>query len=137
MLCYFANWIEGNRCSAHVKTTILATALLLQQSLLRSLVEQTGWVARVDLLVLLGFSVVSWAIILEKLRQFRGMDRELTNFLKLFRSSDGLPRPEALEAVAGRCPLSAVYRTGYERWGAHSRGNPHPVGQAAAQAVAV
>jgi biopolymer transport protein TolQ len=137
MLCYFANWISKITAAVHVKTTILATALLLQQSLLRSLVAQTGWVARIDLLVLLGFSVVSWAVILEKLRQFRGIDRELTHFLKLFRSSDSLPRPEALEAVAGRCPFTAVYRVGYERWGARSRGNPHPIVPTVAQAVAV
>src|SRR5258708_29986967 len=49
--------------------------------------SQTGWVARCVLLLLLFFSVVSWAMILQKLGMFRRIRRKSDEFLRIFRST--------------------------------------------------
>ena len=50
--------------------TISSLALLFFASRLDTLIEQTGWVARIVLCILLILSVYSWAIIFKKSGQF-------------------------------------------------------------------
>ncbi len=60
------------------------------------LIASLGSVATVVLLVLLFFSVVSWAIILSKWRSFRSIDREDRRFLSLYvraKDKDDVRRP--------------------------------------------
>ena len=54
------------------------------------LLENTGLVARIVLLILLVFSVLSWAIIIHKSRRFNAAQRESREFLKVFRQSKKL-----------------------------------------------
>lgn len=115
---------------------IFAT-VVIQVNLFRTILQQTGWVARADLLVLLGFSIFSWAVIFEKYRLFRGLKRQTESFLQLFRSAEELRAPKAFEAVAPRCPLTAVYQVGYAQWMATRGGNPHPQSARATQSIAV
>jgi biopolymer transport protein TolQ len=73
--------------------------------------SQTGWVARVVLVLLLVFSVVSWAMIFQKLGLFGRIRRESDQFLRIFRATRGVANPQAL-ASAGS-PFASVYASGF------------------------
>src|SRR5260370_1118542 len=55
-----------------------------------NILTQTGWVARGVLLLLLLFSIISWAMILQKLGLFGRIRRESDQFLRLFRATRGV-----------------------------------------------
>jgi biopolymer transport protein TolQ len=86
------------------------------------LLEQTGWVARVVLLILLIFSVVSWALIFQKLSFFGVANRRTNEFLRIFRASRGLPDPHVLATT--QSPLAAVYAAGHRELQSQVGGNP-------------
>jgi len=77
------------------------------------LLSNTGPVARLVLLMLLGFSILSWAIILRKFRTFRAARKETLDFLRVFRQS------KKLSEIRGYCrnmkesPLPEVFLSGY------------------------
>jgi biopolymer transport protein TolQ len=62
-------------------------------------------------LILLSFSVVSWAMIFQKLGLFGRVRRESDQFLRIFRATRGVANPQAL-ASAGS-PFARVYAAGY------------------------
>jgi biopolymer transport protein TolQ len=78
---------------------------------LSNILGQTGWVARVVLLILLIFSVVSWGMILQKIGLFGRIRRESDQFLRIFRATRGVANPQAL-ATAGS-PFASVYASGF------------------------
>ena len=87
--------------------------------------QQTGWVARIVLLILLFFSVYSWAIIFQKYRLFSLLEAQTDKFLKLFRAANGFPQPKALGPGTGS-PLVAVYAAGYHELQSQlAAANPH------------
>jgi biopolymer transport protein TolQ len=121
--------------------TIPAIASLLLSGRLETLLEQTGWVARTVLLILLLFSLFSWAIIFQKLGSFGRMEKQSKRFLETFRSSRSLPEPSTLKVAMQGSPLVRVYDAGYRelqaQLSAGSQGinpnvrqikNPHAVG---------
>jgi len=59
---------------------------------LANLIEQTGWVARVVLLMLLGFSLFSWALIFQKSSRFSRLRSQTALFLSRFPLESGLAR---------------------------------------------
>ena len=83
-------------------------ALLVGQ--LGPLLEQTGWVARVVLLMLFTFSLVSWAVIFQKANLFSMLNRHTERFLGEFRSRKKLNDPRPMTASSS--PLVAVYSAG-------------------------
>ena len=108
---------------------ISGLALLLIAGRLGTLIEQTGWVARIVLCILLILSVFSWAIILQKSSQFGRIEPQTKKFLQMFRAGRGLPDPNTLRVGAGGTPLVAVYQAGYRELeaqlgGPTARGNP-------------
>jgi biopolymer transport protein TolQ len=91
---------------------------------LATLLEQTGWVARVVLLMLLLFSLFSWALIFQKSRMFSRINQQTALFLRIFRSNKTLPDPRQMGA--GGSPLESVYSAGYREVDNQLRtGNPH------------
>jgi biopolymer transport protein TolQ len=105
--------------------TISCLALFLFASRLETLIEQTGWVARIVLCILLILSVYSWAIILKKSGQFSRIESQSSRFLQMFRAGGGLPAPNTLRAGAGGTPLASVYQAGYRELEAQlNTGNP-------------
>jgi biopolymer transport protein TolQ len=78
---------------------------------LANLIEQTGWVARVVLLMLLGFSLFSWALIFQKSSRFSRLRSQTALFLRVFRSNPSLPDPRSIGNTGS--PLEAVYAAGY------------------------
>lgn len=85
-------------------------ASILIDSNLTNIIAQTGWVARGVLLLLLVFSVISWAMIFQKLCLFKQIQRDSDRFLQIFRAARGLPDPKIL-ATAGS-PFTAIYNAG-------------------------
>jgi len=102
--------------------TPLLGALLVGQ--LGSLLEQTGWVARGVLVLLLGFSLFSWAVIFQKWRLFSLLESHTARFLAEFRSRKKLSDPKPMSPSAS--PLVAVYTAGvHEVEGQLADVNPH------------
>ncbi|MGA2809985.1 MAG: MotA/TolQ/ExbB proton channel family protein [Candidatus Acidiferrum sp.] len=89
---------------------ILPFATLLITDL-GNILSQTGWVARVVLVLLLAFSVISWGMIFQKLGLFARIRRESDQFLRIFRATRGVANPQAL-ATAGS-PFASVYASGF------------------------
>ena len=77
------------------------------------LLTNTGPVARGVLLILLAFSVLSWAIIFRKFRTFRAAQRESAEFLKVFRQSKKLSEIRAFCRTLKESPLPEVFQFGY------------------------
>jgi biopolymer transport protein TolQ len=77
------------------------------------LILHAGPVAKVVLAILLLFSIVSWALIVEKWWQFRRVRRQTLAFLKVFREGR---RPSAVHAAARKyrdSPLAQLYGAAY------------------------
>lgn len=81
------------------------------------LVLNAGPVAKFVLAVLLGFSVVSWALIVEKWWHFRRVRRQTEAFVKVFREGR---RPSVVQAATKRfkdSPLAQMYSAAYQEFG--------------------
>src|SRR3990172_12172515 len=93
------------------------------------LLLQTGWVARLVLLILLGFSILSWAVIYRKYTAFRRARAHTDKFLESFRASEGLPEARPLANAFAFSPLAQVYAAGMkgvEGPRGTAAKNPHP-----------
>lgn len=96
---------------------------------LGTLIEQTGWVARIVLLILLVLSVFSWAIIFQKSRELGRIEPQTKKFLQMFRSGRALPDPRTLRGGVDGTPLVSVYEAGYRELEAQLGGaNPRSGG---------
>lgn len=105
---------------------------------LGALIEQTGWVARVVLVILLMFSLFSWAIIFQKSRLVGRIDSQTRKFIQMFRAGRALPEPSTLRVAAGGSPLVGVYEAGFRELQSQiASGNPHAGKLKNANAVAV
>ena len=78
------------------------------------LVVQTGLAGRIVLLVLLGFSVLSWAIIYVKWRRFRQLRAQSEKFLRAFRKARRLSEFNVLIENFPPHPLKALFEAGYQ-----------------------
>ena len=88
-------------------------ALLVYEGAFWQLLADTGLVARIVLLLLLAFSVLSWAIIIHKIRSFRAARRESQEFLKIFRQSKKLSEIRTFCRALKASPLPEVFLAGY------------------------
>ncbi len=77
------------------------------------LLTNTGPVARLVLLILFGFSILSWAIIFRKYRTFRAARQESLEFLKVFRQSKKLSEIRAFCRTLKVSPLPEIFQSGY------------------------
>ena len=112
-----------------------AIAFILQSELQGSvtdLLAQTGPVAKFVLLLLLGFSILSWAIIYIKWRRFKKLREQGDVFLRAFRKARKLSEFNVLLENLPPHPLKALFEAGYREVCAQV-GNPGgPVRNAAA-----
>ncbi|MDH5509549.1 MAG: MotA/TolQ/ExbB proton channel family protein [Nitrospinota bacterium] len=77
------------------------------------MVQSSGLVARIVLAVLLGFSIVSWAIILHKLRVFTRISRETINFMEVFKKRGQMENVYNHAKRLRNCPMAKVFLAGY------------------------
>jgi biopolymer transport protein TolQ len=91
-----------------------------------TLIRQTGPVAKIVLLLLLIFSVVSWAIILAKWALFRRARLHSGRFLRAFRKAVRLQDVAAVSEQFRPSPLVAVFEGAYDE-SKRQVGNPSGV----------
>mgnify|MGYP001302722898 CR=1 FL=1 len=72
-----------------------------------------GPIVKLVLLLLVFFSVVSWAIIFLKFRFFKGIEKNQAAFVKSFSEGRNLAVLYELADKSERTPLTEVFRTGY------------------------
>ena len=78
------------------------------------LVLSAGPVAKTVLLILLGFSIVSWALIVEKWWQFRRVKRQTLAFLKIYREGRRGTAVHAAVKKYRESPLAQLYAAAYQ-----------------------
>ena len=74
------------------------------------LIKQTGFMARLVLLMLFFFSVFSWAIIFYKWKVFKNMKKENEKFFEAFIESNGAKELFSLAKRFELSPLASIYR---------------------------
>ena len=92
------------------------------------LVLETGPVAKVVLLLLLAFSVISWAIILSKWSLLRRARVQSGRFVRAFRKAQRLQDVAAVAEQFRPSPLVAVFEGGFEEY-RRQGGNPSGRGE--------
>lgn len=80
-----------------------------------NLILDSGNVARTVIVVLLVFSIVSWAVITERWRYFRRARMQSGSFLAFFRSEHNYRQIYAAASKLPYSPAAAVYREVYEK----------------------
>jgi biopolymer transport protein TolQ len=101
------------------------------------ILAQTGWVARAVLGILLFFSLISWALIFQKMGLFGRIRRQSDQFLKIFRATRGVANPQGV--ISAGSPFANVYAAGYRELQSQvtGTGNPTPQRVKSIQAVTV
>jgi biopolymer transport protein TolQ len=72
-----------------------------------------GPIVKLVLLLLVGFSVVSWAIIFLKVRLFKGIERNQGGFARAFAEGKSLSALYEQAEKGKKSPLTEVFRAGY------------------------
>jgi biopolymer transport protein TolQ len=72
-----------------------------------------GPIVKLVLLLLIGFSVVSWAIIFLKFRLFKGIERNQAGFARAFAEGKSLSALYEQAEKGKKSPLTEVFRAGY------------------------
>jgi biopolymer transport protein TolQ len=72
-----------------------------------------GPIVKLVLVLLLGFSVVSWAIIFLKFRLLKGIERNQAGFARAFAEGKSLSALYEQAEKGGKSPLTEVFRAGY------------------------
>src|SRR5438105_11061156 len=88
-----------------------------------NLVAQSGIVAKVVLLILLLFSLISWAVILSKWSSYGRARSQSGRFLRAFRKAGRLKDVAAVSEQFRPSPLVSVFEGGYEEY-QRQVGNP-------------
>jgi biopolymer transport protein TolQ len=81
-----------------------------------SLLEESGPVAKVVLVTLLAFSIVSWAIILSKWTAFGRARVQSSRFSRAYRKAQRFQDIAAVSEQFKPSPLVAVFESGYEEY---------------------
>ena len=92
------------------------------------LIADTTPINQAVLVILLLFSVASWAIILQKVWSFRRSERDTTRFLDVFRRSSKFSEVQSVCPTLPATPLVGVFQAGYAEINAQFRvtGNTNP-----------
>ena len=74
---------------------------------------QTGWVAKIVLVILIIFSLASWSVILGKWRELAAARRASEKFLTVFRRAARLNEAAAEAPKFRASPLAGMFQAGY------------------------
>jgi biopolymer transport protein TolQ len=78
-----------------------------------SLILSASPVVKAVLIILLIFSIASWGIVFLKLWSYRGIDRQSSTFLEVFRKSAKFSEVQAVCPSLGASPLVGMFQAGY------------------------
>ena len=95
-------------------------------SLIANLVSRSTVVAKVVILVLALFSIVSWGVILYKWWTFHRAGRQSTQFLDVFRRSNKFSEVQAVCRSLNDSPLVGLFQSGYAELTAQLRQGAPP-----------
>lgn len=76
-----------------------------------AMIERSGWIARVILLLLAIFSVLTWSIIFGRLKYFSQVKKLNRRFREKFDSSTALTELENLDKRLEQCPMGIMGKT--------------------------
>lgn len=93
-----------------------------------ALVASSSIVAKVVLLILALFSIISWSVILYKLWSFRRAERQSSTFLDVFRRSAKFSEVQAVCRSLAESPLVGLFQSGYAELTAQLRQPAEPNG---------
>src|SRR3954454_23975092 len=85
------------------------------------MVASSSPIAKAVLLVLILFSITSWAVILFKLWIFSRSERQSAAFLEVFRRSSKFSEVQAVCKTLGESPLVGIFQAGYAELNAQLR----------------
>ena len=86
------------------------------------LIAETTPINQAVLVILVLFSIASWAIILQKFWSFRRSERDTSRFLDVFRKSSKFSEVQAVCPTLPATPLVGVFQAGYAEINAQFRG---------------
>src|SRR4051794_10976038 len=92
-----------------------------------NLVLESGPVAKLVLVILFLFSLLSWAIILSKLASIRHARAQSGRFVRMFRKSKRLEDVAALAEQFRPSPLVTVFEYGYQEYRAQTNDGARPL----------
>ena len=95
-------------------TYAFSAALFLQGEDIALLLRNTSTISKVVLVILLGFSIASWSIILSKALLFKKMKTESAAFWRVFRKAQALSEIRTACENLHFTPLVRVFNAGYE-----------------------
>lgn len=93
-----------------------------------SLISQATIVVKFILLVLILFSVFSWAIIIYKRRSLKAAEISSRNFLEVFRKSKSLNEVNEAARKYRNSPLATLFQAGFKELVHLTRSTPQPQG---------
>lgn len=111
-----------------IETTQIAFALGGE---IVNLVEQTGLVAKVVLIILFIFSILSWSVILSKWSTLKRAKFQSGKFLRMFRKAQRLQDVAAVSDQFRPSPLVPVFENAYDEFRRQGDGNITAVQRAA------
>lgn len=77
------------------------------------LIQHASLVVKLVLLLLLSFSIVSWAIIIFKLMEYSRARRKSQDFLEFFKKNKNFSEIHSAKGLYGNNPLGEIFRFGY------------------------
>lgn len=86
----------------------------MQQESLVSMISGSGLVVQIVLYLLIGFSIISWGIILYKTRQVRTARRQSQRFVEMFWDTKNLTSIHSASQEMKQSPVAQVFRAGYQ-----------------------
>jgi len=112
-------------------TNLVSLAALIIGGEIFNLIRQTGPVAQAVLVILLFFSIMSWAVILTKWGSLRRARVQSGRFLRAFRKAQRLQDIAAVADQFKPSPLVAVFENAYDELRRQGEGNIPAVQRAA------
>src|SRR5262245_62744270 len=74
----------------------------------------SGWVVRLVLFILIGFSIVCWGIALAKSREMRRAGKQSARFIDIFWEAKNLATIQTASVDLKDSPVAQVFRAGYQ-----------------------
>lgn len=90
------------------------------------LILEASFIVQMVLVILLFFSVFSWAIIIFKRNTLKSASVKSKKFLNVFRKSRNLSEVNEAAKKFKPSPLASLFRAGYRELAFFSKSNPHP-----------
>jgi biopolymer transport protein TolQ len=89
------------------------------------LIKNASLVVKLVLLLLLAFSIISWAVILFKLMEYRRARKNSLRFLEFFKKNKNFSEINNTKSLYGNNPLGEIFRFGYREISLQASGSPN------------